>query len=406
MTNEIASANGRESADVLLDTVGEFSPGSQPRIVRRGDDEFRRAHFAFLPDARRARLLVPLGRSRSAAEAMHKFSSALSLKELVSRSVASLAFRVGSSALLPDRVAVQDTRHETLSDYLGRALGTSVTFTISVGTARANRKPILQIFDRAGRTMAYAKIGDGDVSVADVTREAAALDAIAGKLPDAFDVPTKLHFGSWTGMAVLVISPLRTSARQRPISRLKLPLREMEQLSASFDEGITRLPDAPFFNRALHHIEHLQHPIRRRRLLDLCAAFGDAADGTMVALGGWHGDWTPWNMARSGGRLQLWDWERFERGTPIGFDLNHFLLNTVTRRIGFNSQGVRSAMRAAAAHQPHLTSEVVHLTQVGYLMSLAVRYARSADGPHGSLIEQHAGIVLEAGEDWLRSIQG
>ena len=31
-----------------------------------------------------------------------------------------------------------------------------------------------------------------------------------------------------------------------------------------------------------------------------------------VALGSWHGDWVPWNMARDGEEVLLWDWEHYE----------------------------------------------------------------------------------------------
>ena len=53
-----------------------------------------------------------------------------------------------------------------------------------------------------------------------------------------------------------------------------------------------------------------------------------------LPLGAWHGDWTPWNMSRRRGRLQLWDWERFETGVPLGLDRCHYGVNAVVRRDG------------------------------------------------------------------------
>ena len=47
-----------------------------------------------------------------------------------------------------------------------------------------------------------------------------------------------------------------------------------------------------------------------------------------LALGAWHGDWTPWNMACTSGGLLLWDWERFAGGVPVGFDALHYQLQS------------------------------------------------------------------------------
>ena len=47
-------------------------------------------------------------------------------------------------------------------------------------------------------------------------------------------------------------------------------------------------------------------------------------------------------MSRRRGRLQLWDWERFETGVPLGLDRCHYAVNAVTRRDGTD---VASVMR-------------------------------------------------------------
>ncbi|HZI37787.1 MAG TPA: hypothetical protein VFF24_05730, partial [Acidimicrobiia bacterium] len=52
--------------------------------------------------------------------------------------------------------------------------------------------------------------------------------------------------------------------------------------------------------------------------------------GDDIAFGAWHGDFTPWNMARSGATTYLWDWER-AAPAPAGLDLLHFLFQGVCR---------------------------------------------------------------------------
>lgn len=46
--------------------------------------------------------------------------------------------------------------------------------------------------------------------------------------------------------------------------------------------------------------------------------------GVRLVLGGWHGDWVPWNLAWRGDDLVAWDWEHGGEEAPFGFDLLHY----------------------------------------------------------------------------------
>jgi hypothetical protein len=59
--------------------------------------------------------------------------------------------------------------------------------------------------------------------------------------------------------------------------------------------------------------------------------------GEEIAFGAWHGDFTPWNMARTGDATYLWDWER-AAPAPVGLDLLHFLFQSVCRFEGRTPQ--------------------------------------------------------------------
>ncbi len=48
----------------------------------------------------------------------------------------------------------------------------------------------------------------------------------------------------------------------------------------------------------------------------------------------WHGDWVPWNMARDGDQVLLWDWEHYEDDVLAGFDHLHYLAQTRRMRDG------------------------------------------------------------------------
>jgi hypothetical protein len=387
-----------ESAAALIDTVERFWPSEPARIVSvRGT----RSGFAFVPNAARPRLLLPVAGGRAASEVMRKYSSALTLRETAQRASMSLLFRICGVQMLRDRLIYVE-QEDSLQAHLSSVLGTDVQFSVSVGTARANRKPILQIFDRRGTCLAYAKIGDGTVSSADVTRESESLDEISGRLPGVFDAPRKLHFGTWSGMPVLLISPLRVSVLQRPLRFVRVPVSEMSMLSQAFCEDSVPLVEAPFWERLAAPIAGLSLSDRRDRLTALRAGLASAAEGRSFRLGAWHGDWTPWNMAWTRGRLQLWDWERFEDGVLEGFDHSHFVVNTVTRRLGFEVPAIRSALAAEEESMTtYLEAGTTRLVQTSYLLALATRYARSAEGPTGALIAGRADVVLDAAEQTL-----
>ena len=50
----------------------------------------------------------------------------------------------------------------------------------------------------------------------------------------------------------------------------------------------------------------------------------DARGDVRLPFGGWHGDWSPWNLARAPDRLWIWDWEYARPGAPLGLDVAHF----------------------------------------------------------------------------------
>jgi hypothetical protein len=55
----------------------------------------------------------------------------------------------------------------------------------------------------------------------------------------------------------------------------------------------------------------------------LLDAVAGAHDGPDRAWARWHGDWVPWNLARSRRGLVAWDWEYSEPGAPVGLDEVH-----------------------------------------------------------------------------------
>ena len=131
-----------------------------------------------VPDAASARLLIPAER-RGAARAMLRFSASLHLREVVQRVGVAAGLRVIGTRMLPDRIQILGGSGDDIESRLAEILGHPVTVSLGIGPARANRKPVLGVFDPHGRPVAFVKVGDSRVATGHVTGEAANLHTIA-----------------------------------------------------------------------------------------------------------------------------------------------------------------------------------------------------------------------------------
>ena len=352
-----------------------------------------------LPNAGAPRLLVPVGNPTAAARAMLRFSAALSTRDTVKRLGVSGLLRARAGAPFPDRITVSE-RAGSLRAHLADVLGEPVDFSLGLGTARANRKPVLQVFDVRGRSLAFVKIGDTELTEALVSAEAASLQQLAeADLPPEIEVPRLLHLGTWQGATVLVMTALDTSFLQRPRRQFDVPVPEMDRFHAAFAQEARPLVDSPLWDQMVTAQQSLGSSAVRERL-------GDALDGLRLAaadrplpLGGWHGDWTPWNMGRRRGRLQLWDFERFQTEVPRGLDRCHYGVNAVTRRDGTDVASVMRGLELAGVTNDRAGED--HLVGATYLAGIACRYLVGAEGDLGATISERSMVMLDALEAWL-----
>jgi hypothetical protein len=116
--------------------------------------------------------------------------------------------------------------------------------------------------------------------------------------------------------------------------------------------------------------------------------------GEVLRYGAWHGDWTAWNCAALADAVLLWDWERYSRPAPLGFDALHYWMHDAVQR---RSMPLRSAAEACIGHASALLAPFglaprqAAATARLYLLDLAVRYAvdrQDAAGGRGGAVEQ------------------
>jgi hypothetical protein len=358
------------------DTVARLWPdadvgeGPAPRAARE---------FVFVPNAERPRLLLPAGVPPAAAGALRRYSHDLTLRRRVARALTAAAVRTG----LADR-ALRDRLHvtgggESVEDHLGALLGRPVVVSVGLGSERANRKPILHVLTPRGEPVAFVKVGDSAMARELIAGEAAALDRLAGRTFETLRVPRVLHHGEWRGLDLLVLTPLPTRAlsvrprRGAPVAAMRELTGETRRVPLAESSFWARFQDVP-----------IEDSGQRERLTDAVRRIGAAYGDDPVSFGAWHGDWTPWNMAWHGGRVQLWDWERFDPDVPAGLDLLHYRSQT---------GGGRPDPAVLAPLGQH--GRTAAITTELYVLELTRRYLGAAQGELGGPLRARAAGLLD-----------
>ena len=266
----------------------------------------------------------------------------------------------------------------TLVEYLGGELGLpGLHIAATNGPLRPNRKPVLQIMDADGLLIAFAKIGWDSSTREMVATEAAVLEELQERGFRDIVTPRVLHFGTWRDLAVLVTEPLVDLAELAFDDHLiDIALREIAQ-----HRGTVRQPlsTSPWFEGL--RIRSLKLNESDNLMSDAIAEVGRIHGGAEVAFGFGHGDWGPWNMARTGDTLGVWDWERAAPDVPLGLDLVHFHFQQEFHRNGNNVTDAIDAAHAATELglvRLQIEPAEAHLLTLLYLVELALRYCESS----------------------------
>jgi hypothetical protein len=389
-----------------------WTPPARAALVTRGTPvpagETTLGEFLLIPSAARPRLLVPAGHPAAAAESVRRFSHSLGWRERLLRAALTGVLRTGAPDLLvPARMRItapgaSADQVRSLQDHLGGLLGEPVVLSLGVGTARANRKPVLEAISRSGRPLAFVKLADHDLTRQLLASEASALTRLAANPPAGLDVPRLLHLGSWNGTGVLVQSALRTPPWLTH-RRSSVPFAAMRALSEAFGTGRRPACDSPSWQRILTDGETITDAARATLFAKTAAAIGALLERCELRHGAWHGDWAPWNMAWVRGTVhgtvrdtvRIWDWERFAEGVPAGFDPLHYVL--AQHAIQLPWTGALDATRAQAAaitRWSGVAPSEADLVFLWYLLELCRRYLLSAAPATGVSLRPRADSLL------------
>ncbi|GGO75257.1 hypothetical protein [Nocardioides deserti] len=357
--------------------------------------------WALVPSARRPRLVVPVASRMAAGRSLCRFSADSSAGQVVRRVAGAAVVGATRGSVLGTRVSVNGGSTDSFARHLEGLMGHPVVFSVGVGSERVNRKPVLQVFDERGRTVAFVKIGDSDVSRADVAAEGSHLRRIAAAPLHHVVAPRVLHESCWHGRVVLVLEALTTrhAGVPRPRrTRTAPPAAAMAELARAFAQPEVPLEGLPWWAEQRRLTTRMLDPTWGRRVRRAMDRLEARAAGRPWAVGAWHGDWTPWNMAPRGDKVHLWDWERFETGVPQGLDLLHHVVNVATVRAGASPAVVVGALPAGSPRERVLAG--------AYLVAVTNRYLLLAATERGEHIRDRGLCTLAALERLAGDVSG
>ncbi len=385
----------------LLDTVASLWPTARVSIApgRRAPGP---KELIYVPNSDNPRLLVPSGHRRASSAAMLRFNHYLPVKDRIRRVLAAGGLRVGAERLLAHRIALTERQSapDSIETYLSDVLGQEVVVSLGIGLARATQKPVLEAFSVEGHRLAFVKIGDTPLTRDLVRTEAEALRLIDGVHWSTLSVPKLISVGCWHSFEVLVMSTLPVPARPAVRRAVSVPpAKAMRELGRAFPEGNQLVATSRLMQRLRAGVVEMADKATASTYTAALDQIVARYSHTVLDFAAWHGDWTPWNMAWKRRRVQLWDWERFETGVPVGMDRIHYVLSAVARTQGFSARTIVHALGLPTAREYARPTQQDVLGLL-YLASMVNRYLTGSHHESPTPVQARAAAALEA-LSWL-----
>lgn len=339
-------------------------------------------------------LIVPLGHAGATAAPLVRVTGAQSRLERLARRAAWIGVRSGlARPLLRRRIHVVASRgsgEPTLHEYIAHVLDEPrVDLAVSLGPPRINRKPVITVMSRTGKTLAVAKVGWNDLTRDLVMTEARFLASEPAHRLRRIAVARILHLGTWRDNRVSVMSPLL--ARPGRPAMTAEHVAEVARLDGTQQESFQDTETRRRLESGLTALGSASHPPALDRAWEVVLArWSDLP----LEVGRWHGDWSPWNAgAGESGRLILWDWERTRTGVPVGFDVLHLQVSPTLERRDLEPSLVLPRIRRLS--RPILEALGVSAEQRDALLPLYLLeiYLRHAGAGPSTLLENLARLI-------------
>lgn len=389
--------------DSALPAAAGLWPDEGRRMTRRPG---REPALLVLPSRRRPRLLVPS--DVPAASCMLRRHSPGRAQRLGQELLAAGQRRRLLNWVPLSRLLTVDESGLGIETLVKDQLGASARVGVLLGPPRANAKPVLQVFDAQGSTIAFGKVGGNDTSRALVRAETKTLVALSRLGLQAVEIPAVLWNGNWRGLEVLLISPMSSS--QERASSWDLPAEAMREVAETEGVQISALDASAYLAELVRRCELLFDPGTGARgaLAELTGAFGSLE----LRFGRWHGDWAPWNMGIASHGVQVWDWERSCSPVPLGFDVAHFSLQREIRTRADAPIAARAVLRETrrTLSQWYPADDVIEqqaaATVMMYLVEIQCRYRADTAGMPGPALRSRLNVIEAMTSDIATQLRG
>lgn len=317
-----------------------IEPGQRPkRRIASDKDQTTTQYYFAVPSLASPRLLVPAHSRKTAVAALALYNPRRARAKAFKQ-----ALYVGLGLGLTSPLGLHSVRircadvagdggtDATLTGYLQRVLGRPDLVTgVFAGTEGAHRKPVAAVIDRNGNLLGFAKVGWNEPTNACVAHEAEVLSKLRMVRFSAGVLPALIHTGRWYDRAVTVVAPppgqLRTAPNTPGQAHLQFLLELIRTQPRRME--LTRSPFWPELRLRISQLE-LCGPSYWYGLLTACLDKAAAMLAEKELVFGWtHRDFVPWNTYIAEARLYVFDWEYATETGLAGWDLFHFLTQTM-----------------------------------------------------------------------------
>lgn len=206
--------------------------------------------------------------------------------------------------------------------------GQEAAFAVSLGTPGAHRKPVVQIMNRRGKILGYAKIAGNEKTIELIENEANTLRFLSQINVPAFIFPRLIHSGRWNGSAVCIQSSPGENSKPAPKEMIPAYLAILKELAKVNAQQLT-LADSEYWKKLLSQSRRVQNPYYAHVLEQGILKIQEWGGTEKIYFHFRHGDFAPWNMKLVKDKIFIFDWEYASPEAPAGWDLFHFWVQTL-----------------------------------------------------------------------------
>lgn len=285
--------------------------------------------FALLPSKSNARLLVPVGNSRSTVSGLRIYIP-LATKARCLKRLLVIAARIGWTGRARDKITVASRQPLAIESLVSDVTGEKCpSFALALGTDSLVRKLCIQVMRPDGEILGYVKLPMAPDAVERVRREAAILERLRGCIALGPQIPRVLHAGEWHGGYILFQSPgpsmpapVTFGSTYRKFLQKLWAIESVEKPGSVLTEEVG-VRWSSVEGQLSSEWRSLGESALRKANREL--------RGLAIQCGVTHGDLAPWNGRRmSNGDLYVFDWESADWRAPLNWDIFHFHVQVST----------------------------------------------------------------------------